>query len=73
MVSVSPKSDEPSKRSSPDRRERSARSRNLGDKLRRIYDDVVEESIPDEFMQLLENADKAERKKQSGSSSDGES
>lgn len=30
-----------------------ARQRVIGAGLKRLYDDVVEESVPDEFMQLL--------------------
>ncbi|MFC7292684.1 NepR family anti-sigma factor [Hirschia litorea] len=34
-----------------------ARQRRLGDQLKRLYDDVVQEPIPDEFFKLLEQAD----------------
>lgn len=33
------------------------RQRRLGDQLKRLYDDVVQEPIPDEFFKLLEQAD----------------
>ena len=42
-----------------------SRQKRLGDQLKRLYDDVVEEPIPDEFMKLLEEADH----KKSGQSS----
>lgn len=37
------------------------RQRALGDKLRRMFDDVVSEPVPEAFLQLLEQADKSER------------
>ena len=35
--------------------------------LRRIYDDVAQESVPDEFLKMLEEADKKQSSKPSGS------
>lgn len=40
------------------RRERRLRSTRIGRHLRQIYDDVVQEDVPDEFLELLEQADK---------------
>jgi len=33
------------------------RQERIGDHLRKLYDDVANEPIPDEFMKLLEDAD----------------
>lgn len=41
------------------RRERRARGKQIGDKLRDMYDDVANEPVPDEFLKLLEDADDA--------------
>jgi hypothetical protein len=37
-----------------------ARQRAIGRELRRIYDDVAQEPIPDDFMDLLRRIDEAE-------------
>jgi hypothetical protein len=42
-------------------RRRSPGSEAIGDRLRTIFDDVVNEPVPDEFMRLLEQADKNRR------------
>ncbi len=34
-----------------------ARQRRIGSQLRRLYDDVASEPIPDDFLSLLEQAD----------------
>ncbi|KCZ57930.1 NepR family anti-sigma factor [Hyphomonas chukchiensis] len=34
------------------------RGAKIGDQLRRIYEDVAQEEVPDEFLKLLEQADK---------------
>lgn len=39
----------------PDRKRRGDR---LGAQLRRLYDDVTREDVPDDFMRLLEEADR---------------
>ena len=36
-----------------------ARQRRLGLQLRQLYDDVISEEIPDDFLKLLEEADKS--------------
>ena len=36
-----------------------ARQRRLGLQLRQLYDDVISEEIPDDFLRLLEEADKS--------------
>ncbi|KDA00960.1 NepR family anti-sigma factor [Hyphomonas oceanitis] len=33
------------------------RGAKIGDQLRRIYEDVAQEDVPDEFLKLLEQAD----------------
>ncbi|KCZ89549.1 MULTISPECIES: NepR family anti-sigma factor [Hyphomonas] len=38
--------------------ERKRRGDRLGEQLRRLYDDVTHESVPDDFMRLLEEADR---------------
>ena len=44
-------------------RSQKVRQKRIGDQLRRLYDDVTQEPVPDEFMQLLEQADKSPKKK----------
>ncbi|WP_300376909.1 NepR family anti-sigma factor [Henriciella sp.] len=44
-------------------RSRKVRQRRLGDQLRRIYEDVTTEPVPDEFLNLLEQADQSSNKK----------
>lgn len=45
----------------PDRAEkpkdRKEQSRKLGTQLRRLYDDVASEPVPDDFLKLLDDAD----------------
>jgi hypothetical protein len=40
-----------------------ARQRAIGRELRRIYDDVAQEPVPDDFMDLLRKIDEAEDSK----------
>lgn len=40
-----------------------ARQRAIGRELRRIYDDVVREPIPDDFLGLLQQMDEREEEK----------
>jgi hypothetical protein len=40
-----------------------ARQRAIGRELRRMYDDVVQEPIPDEFLQILRKIDDARQGK----------
>jgi hypothetical protein len=40
-----------------------ARQRAIGRELRRMYDDVAQEPIPDDFMDLLHKIDKVEESK----------
>ena len=40
-----------------------ARQRAIGRELRRIYDDVAQEPVPDDFMDLLHKIDEAEDSK----------
>ena len=35
------------------------RTQLIGEQLRRVYDEVAQEDVPDEFLRLLEEADKA--------------
>lgn len=44
-------------------RSRKVRSKRIGDQLRQLYDDVTSEPVPDEFMSLLEQADKSSKQK----------
>lgn len=39
-----------------------SRQRAIGRELRRMYDNVVQESVPDEFMLLLKEIDAAKKK-----------
>ncbi len=39
--------------------EQKRRGDRLGRQLRRLYDDVTHEHVPDDFLRLLEEADKA--------------
>jgi hypothetical protein len=40
-----------------------ARQRAIGRELRRMYDDVAQEAVPDDFMDLLRQIDEAGEKK----------
>jgi hypothetical protein len=40
-----------------------ARQRAIGRELRRIYDDVVQEPVPDDFLELLKKIDESKGKK----------
>jgi len=40
-----------------------ARQRAIGRELRRMYDDVVQEPVPDDFLDLLRKIDEAAEKK----------
>jgi len=42
-----------------------ARQRAIGRELRRMYDDVAQEQIPDDFMDLLQKIDEAAEGKKS--------
>lgn len=44
-----------------------ARQRAIGRELRRIFDEVVQEPIPDDFLELLKKIDAAAAKKDVGS------
>ena len=39
--------------------ERKHRGDRLGEQLRRLYDDVTHENVPDDFLRLLEEAERA--------------
>ena len=39
--------------------ERKRRGDRLGEQLRRLYDDVTHENVPDDFLRLLEEAERA--------------
>lgn len=40
-----------------------ARQRALGRELRRMYDEVVQEAVPDEFLEILRKIDQPDGKK----------
>lgn len=63
MISEDPKrmTDKTEDSSNEPKRARQARQKRLGDQLRRLYDDVANEPVPDEFLKLLQEADKAEQ------------
>ena len=44
-----------------------ARQRAIGRELRRLYDEIVQEPIPDDFVDLLKQIDAAALKKEGGS------
>lgn len=46
-----------------DDRSRKLRQKRIGDQLRRLYDEVAQEPVPDEFLSLLEQADISANKK----------
>lgn len=48
-----------------DHRERKVRQTRIGDQLRRLYDEVTTEPVPDEFLNLLEQADQTSSTKTS--------
>ncbi len=43
------------------------RGEKIGQQLRKLYDDVAHESVPDDFFRLLDEADKASSGKSGGS------
>ena len=45
-----------------DKSGRRQRSKRIGDQLRRYYDVMASEAVPDEFLKLLDQADKASKK-----------
>ncbi|QYJ00718.1 hypothetical protein KUV46_15510 [Thalassovita mediterranea] len=49
--------------SGDDDRARKLRQKRIGDQLRRLYDEVTEEAVPQEFLSLLEQADNSKNKK----------
>lgn len=49
------------KKSEGSPRNRRLGNRAIGDQLRQMYEGVVDESVPDEFLQLLEEAEAKER------------
>lgn len=49
--------------SADDDRSRKLRQKRIGDQLRRLYDEVTQEPVPDEFLSLLEQADNSPKKK----------
>ncbi|MCH2458087.1 NepR family anti-sigma factor [Henriciella marina] len=48
--------------SADDDRARKLRQKRIGDQLRRLYDEVTEEAVPEEFLNLLEQADNSKNK-----------
>jgi hypothetical protein len=42
-------------------RSRKVRQKRIGDQLRRLYDEVTQEPVPDEFLSLLEKADNSSK------------
>lgn len=44
-----------------------ARQRAIGRELRRMFDEVVQEPVPDDFLELLKKIDAATLKKEGGS------
>ena len=50
------------KRNNDEQRARKVRQKRIGEQLRKIYDDVTSEPVPDDFLNLLEQADKASKK-----------
>ena len=58
------------KREEPDREKMiaaRARQRAIGRELRRMYDDVVQEPVPDDFIDLLKKIDESKGKKDGSS------
>lgn len=53
--------DQKSEGMAEDNRSRKVRQKRIGDQLRRLYDDVTNEPVPDEFLSLLEQADNSSK------------
>ncbi len=49
---------EPKSKDAEDRDDGERRRDQIGDQLRKLYNDVAEEPVPDEFLKLLQDADK---------------
>lgn len=47
-------------------RARLARQKKLGEQLKKLYDDVANEPIPDEFLNILRDADKQTKSHKKG-------
>ena len=46
--------------------EEEVRQKKIGERLKRMYDEVVEEDIPDDFLSLLESIDNAKDEHNNG-------
>jgi|TARA_R100000501_G_C2529237_1_gene52910 hypothetical protein len=55
--------DHQSKSGADEDRSRKVRQKRIGDQLRRLYDEVTEEAVPEEFLSLLEQADNSAKNK----------
>ncbi len=53
-------------------RARRSRTKRIGKQLRQLYDEVTQEDIPDDFLQLLEEADSKRSTRESRQSDDAE-
>ncbi|MEZ5938538.1 MAG: NepR family anti-sigma factor [Hyphomonadaceae bacterium] len=49
-------------------RGRRARQRDIADRLQRMYEQVLDEPVPDDFLRLLDEADRAGSKSSGGTS-----
>jgi hypothetical protein len=47
--------------------DRRARTKRIGKQLRALYDEVAQEDVPDEFLRLLQDADRSATEAQAGS------
>lgn len=54
----------------PDAQKR-RRGEKIGENLRKLYDDVTHEPVPDAFFQLLDSADKRQPQKPAGTDEEG--
>jgi hypothetical protein len=52
----------PTPMTSPDLDEARLRQQAIGQKLRQMFDEVVNEPVPDDFLEILRRADEAEKK-----------
>tara|TARA_Y100000052_G_scaffold23793_2_gene25765 strand:- start:27942 stop:28112 length:171 start_codon:yes stop_codon:yes gene_type:complete len=53
----------PNEENADETRDRRTRQKRIGNQLRRLYDEVATEPVPDDFMKLLDQADKNKKQK----------
>ncbi len=63
MSSLKSHMNKPNEENADETRDRRTRQKRIGNQLRRLYDEVATEPVPDDFMKLLDQADKNKKQK----------